>query len=174
MAIGRGVRSPYDERRIATEESGGGPGIDLEAYMRMEPGTNIFSIDTPASRDLHTSDFKYRKEMEEHNRHFGNLPLENIKESSVHKSDGESPKTRSRSGRGERIVMSKASHRDGTITISGPMTPKAMKGRDGIETDLILFKSGGDGGISSAVESGSDDENAFRGRREPRFSEDAS
>lgn len=70
--------------------------------------------------------------------------------------------------------MSKASHRDGTITISSPMTPKGPIVRDGIETDLILFKSMGDGGVSSAVESGSDDDNAFRGRREPRFSEDAS
>ncbi len=85
----------------------------------------------------------------------------------MHKSE-DSPKTRSRSGRGERVIMSKASHRDGTITISGPLTPKGKF--DGIETDLVFFKQ--DGGVSSAMDSGSDDENAFRGRREPRFSEE--
>lgn len=63
-------------------------------------------------------------------------------------------------------MISKASHRDGTVTISGPMTPKKPL----FETDIILFKQSADGGLSSAVDSGSDDESAFRGRREPRFS----
>ncbi len=69
VAIGRGVKSPHDGKPVVTEDSG--MGIDLEAYMRMEPGTNIFSVDSPTNRDLHTSDFKYRKELEERNRALG-------------------------------------------------------------------------------------------------------